>query len=350
MLFNKIVLGFSLQDWATALIIFLFSFTVLKLGTLFVTKKLEKIAPKTENKVDDTFHVIFRSTGTLFLFLTSVFLGSVVLEIEGKTDTYIDVGYVLIILVQTAIWGNAVITFFVDEYKTKKFESDGSSVTTYSAIAFAIRLLLFSALLLLALDNLGFNVTTLVAGLGVGGIAIALAVQNILGDLFASLSIVLDKPFVLGDFIIVDNFLGVVEKIGLKTTRIRSLSGEQLVFSNNDLLSSRIRNFKRMEERRIAFSIGVTYQTTAEQLEKIPEIIRAIIENGERTRFDRSHFKEYGTFSLNFESVYYIDDPDYNLYMDIQQDINMKIFRAFEKENIEFAYPTQTLFVNNQES
>ncbi|GJQ61295.1 MAG: hypothetical protein SCALA702_03480 [Melioribacteraceae bacterium] len=349
MLFDKIILGVPLQDWLTAALIFVFSFGFLKISTHFITKKLGKIAPKTENKVDDTFYVVFKSTGTLFLFLTSLYLAALFLEPAGKTARILDVGFILVLLVQIAWWGNSIITFFTNEYKSQKIDTDGSSVTTYSAIAFTVKLLLFSAIFLLALDNLGFNVTTLIAGLGVGGIAIALAVQNILGDLFASLSIVLDKPFVLGDFIIVDNFLGVVEKIGLKTTRIRSLSGEQLIFSNNDLLSSRIRNFKRMDERRVAFSIGVTYQTTSEQLEKIPVIIKEIIENSERTRFDRSHFKEYGAFSLNFESVYYIDTPDFNIYMDIQQKINMEIFRTFEKEKIDFAYPTQTLFINKDE-
>jgi small-conductance mechanosensitive channel len=195
------------------------------------------------------------------------------------------------------------------------------------------------------LDNLGVDITALIAGLGVGGIAVALAVQTVLGDLFASLSIALDKPFVVGDFLIVDDLLGSVEFVGLKTTRLRSLSGEQLVFSNSDLLNSRIRNYGRMYERRTAFDIGVTYQTPREKLKKIPDIIRTAIEKQDDTRFDRSHFKAYGDFSLNYETVYYISGPDYNKYMDIQQAINFEIHAAFEREQIEFAYPTQTIFV-----
>jgi small-conductance mechanosensitive channel len=174
---------------------------------------------------------------------------------------------------------------------------------------------------------------------------VALAAQNILGDLFASASIVLDKPFVMGDFVIVDDHLGTVERIGLKTTRIRSLSGEQLVFSNNDLLQSRIRNFKRMYERRVVFSIGVTYQTPHDKLAEIPALLRAAVEAREQVRFDRAHFKEYGDFSLNFEIVYYVLSPDFNIYMDIQQAINLEIHREFERRDIEFAYPTQTIFV-----
>jgi small-conductance mechanosensitive channel len=219
-----------------------------------------------------------------------------------------------------------------------------------SAIGFIGKLVVWSVVLLLALDNLGVQITTLVAGLGVGGIAVALAVQNILGDLFASLSIVLDKPFVVGDFLIIDNYLGSVEHVGLKSTRIRSLTGEQLIFSNNDLLRSRLRNYGRMYQRRVAFNIGVVYQTPREALKKIPGILQNAVEGQENVRFDRSHFKEYGDFSLNFETVYYVLVPDYNTYMDIQQAINMKIHEEFEGEGIEFAYPTQTVFVTGTES
>jgi small-conductance mechanosensitive channel len=167
----------------------------------------------------------------------------------------------------------------------------------------------------------------------------------VLGDLFASLSIVLDRPFVIGDFIIVDDMVGTVEYVGLKTTRVQSLSGEQIVFANADLLNSRIRNFKRMYQRRIVFTLGVTYQTPRAQLEQIPSIIRAAVERQENARFDRSHFLSYGDFSLNFETVYHVLVPDYNVYMDIQQAINLEIHREFEAAGIEFAYPTQTLFM-----
>jgi len=215
---------------------------------------------------------------------------------------------------------------------------------------FAVRAVLWTGVLLLALDNLGVHVTTLITGIGIGGVAIALAIQNILGDLFASLSIILDKPFMIGDFIIVDDFLGTVEHIGLKTTRLRSLSGEQLVFANSDLLKSRIRNYKRMAERRIVFSIGVVYQTAPEKLAGITGFIRDIIEGQPQARFDRAHFKGFGSSSLDFEIVYWVTSPDYNLYMDIQQAINLALFRRLQSEGIEFAYPTQTLFLERQEA
>jgi small-conductance mechanosensitive channel len=203
--------------------------------------------------------------------------------------------------------------------------------------------------LLIALDTLGVDITTLIAGLGVGGIAVALAVQNVLGDLFASLAIVLDKPFVVGDFIDTGGeHVGVVENVGLKTTRVRSLSGEELVIANSDLLSSRIRNYKRMSQRRALFEIGVVYGTPSDKLRRIPELIRKAVESRDNTRFDRSHFKSFGDSALVFETVYFMTVPDYNAYMDTQQAINLELYQRFEAEEIEFAYPTQTLFLKSE--
>jgi len=183
------------------------------------------------------------------------------------------------------------------------------------------------------------------AGLGVGGIAVALAVQNILGDLFSSVSIIMDKPFEIGDFIVIGENSGTVEKIGLKTTRIRSITGEQLIVANSDLLQSRIRNFKRMNERRVVFSLGVAYQTPREELGAIPGILQGLLEGRSQVRFERAHFKGFGDFALQFECVYWITTPDYKTYMDIQQTVNMEILEEFSRRNISFAYPTQTLYV-----
>ncbi|MCK4428221.1 MAG: mechanosensitive ion channel family protein, partial [candidate division Zixibacteria bacterium] len=191
----------------------------------------------------------------------------------------------------------------------------------------------------------GFKISTVIAGLGIGGIAVALAAQAILGDLFSYFSILFDRPFEVGDFIILDDYLGTIEHIGIKTTRVRSLGGEQLVFSNADLTNSRLRNYKRMAKRRVVFKLGVTYQTTLEQVKEIPTIIKNIIQNITDTVFDRAHFSSYGDFSLVFETVYYVLSRDYNKYMNIQQEINFAIKEEFEKRGIEFAYPTQTLFL-----
>jgi len=253
-------------------------------------------------------------------------------------------------LLQAGLWGGALVNSVLEEYRKRKQKENPEDLTTLGLIGLAGRIAVWSVVVLLILDNLGVDITALVAGLGIGGVAVALALQNILGDLFASLSIVLDKPFVVGDFLAVGDMLGSVEHIGLKTTRLRSLSGEQLVFSNTDLLGSRVRNYGRMYERRVVFSLGVTYQTPRDKLRLIPTVIREAIEAQENTRFDRSHFSQYGDFSLNFESVYYVLSRDYNQYMDIQQAIYLAIHERFEEEGIEFAYPTQTLFLERPES
>ncbi|GAB3815924.1 hypothetical protein GCM10028895_10600 [Pontibacter rugosus] len=212
-----------------------------------------------------------------------------------------------------------------------------------------INIIIWGIGLLTLLDNLGYDVTTVVAGLGIGGIAVALAAQNILGDLFNYFVIFFDRPFEVGDFIVIDEKAGVVDKIGVKTSRVKSLSGEQLVFSNSDLTNSRIHNYKRMEQRRILFKIGVTYQTPYATLQEIPALLKTIIDEQETTRYDRAHFSSYGDSSLDFEIVYYVLSSDYNVYMDVQQKINLRIFKEFELIGIDFAFPTRTVFWANQE-
>lgn len=229
-------------------------------------------------------------------------------------------------------------------------EVDRAAIGTIGILGFIAQIAVWTLVLMLALDNLGVDITALLAGLGVGGIAVALAVQNILGDLFASLSITLDRPFVVGDFIIVDEFLGSVESIGIKSVRLRSLSGEQVVMSNADLLSSRVRNYGRMMERRVVFSIHVRPETPRATLRRIPELIRAQIAAQPRARFDRSHFASYEEFSLRFETVYYVLSPDYNAYMDIQQALNLGIHEMLEAEGVEFAYPARRLILPRSES
>jgi small-conductance mechanosensitive channel len=227
-------------------------------------------------------------------------------------------------------------------------EGEQAALSTLAGLRWLALGICYALIVLLALQNLGVDVTALVAGLGIGGIAVALAVQNILGDLFASLTIALDKPFVGGDFIIVGSDMGTVEHVGLKTTRVRSLWGEQLVFGNADLLSSRIRNFKRMNQRRVVFGFGVVYQTPPDIVEAIPGIVRECIEAGPGVKFDRCHFYRFGASSLDFEAVYYVNTPDYNTHMDVQQGIHLAIARRFRERGIAFAFPTQTVHLAAQ--
>lgn len=340
--------GNTVLDWLTALGVVVATVLLLYLAKRIILSRLTAWSKKTETRLDDFAVDILAGTRFLFLLIIAFYFGSQYLELPPKPTRLITHFAVIALLVQVALWGNRGIALWLSDYLKRHRETDAASATTVSILGFIARVVLWSVLLLMILDNLGFNITTLVASLGIGGIAVALAVQNILGDIFASLSIAMDKPFVIGDFIIIDEIMGTVEYIGLKTTRLRSLSGEQIVLSNNDLLKSRIRNYKRMYERRVVFGFGVVYQTPHEKLKRIPAIAREIIEGLEKTRFDRAHFKEYGESSLNFEVVYFVKDPDYNVYMDIQQSINLAIFERFARDGIDFAYPTRTLFLHRE--
>jgi small-conductance mechanosensitive channel len=337
--------GNTLKTWTIALSVALASFVILSIFKKVIYRQFRARAERTTADIDDFIADLIGRIEFFFLLMIAVFLGSGFLSLPSTVRTVINKLMVIALLFQGAIWGNGLFDCWRERSRKQKKEEDAASLTTYEALGFLVRVVLWSIVLLLVLDNLGVNITALVAGLGVGGIAVALALQNILGDLFAHISIILDKPFVLGDFIIVDNHLGTVEHIGIKTTRLRSLSGKQIVFANSDLLKSRIKNYKQMEERRAVFSLGVTYQTPAEKLAAIPGMIREAIEAQDLTRFDRSNLKEFGNFSLNFENVYYIQTPDYNKYMNIQEAINLAILRRFEEEGIEFAYPTQTIIM-----
>ena len=346
---NEMFYGNPVWVWFLALAIVTLVAVVLRVLRRIILHRLTAFAKQTATEVDDLAADLFARTRFFFVLAISLYAGSLALTLPEVATRVISTVAMLTLLIQAGIWGTGLVSFLITRSVKRKLEEDAATATSMAALSFIIKLVLWVVILLLALDSMGVDITALIAGLGIGGIAVALALQNVLGDLFGSLSIVLDKPFVIGDFIIVDELLGTVEHIGLKTTRVRSLFGEQLVFSNSDLLNSRIRNYKRMHERRIAFSLGVTYQTPYEKLAAIPDIIREIIESQEQARFDRAHFKEYGDFALGFEIVYYVLVPDYNTYMDTQQAINLAVYERFEKEGISFAYPTQTLYVNSEQ-
>jgi len=350
MLLDQIYLGNSLQQWLLAGGFFATALLLLYTIRGLVGRHLSHLAKASETEWDNLLVSLLTRTKTLLLVIIALFIATTPLDVPARPDAVLRSITIIALLVQASIWGSGVIAFWI-EHQTKKSEEEGGAMaTTANVFGFIARLALYSLVVLLLLDNLGIDVTALIASLGIGGIAVALALQNILADLFACLTISLDKPFVIGDFIIVGDLMGTVEHVGLKTTRIRSLSGEQLVFSNNDLLGSRIRNFKRMYERRVVFAFGVIYQTRYEQVAAIPGMVKAIIEAQDNTRFDRAHFKAYGNSSLDFEVVYYVLVPDYNAYMDIQQAINLALFKQFEEKGIDFAYPTRTVFVTQEAS
>jgi small-conductance mechanosensitive channel len=338
-------LGNSVLQWTIAAAVLLASYLLLRLTKRIAGHRLAALSTRTATQWDDVIAEAINKTRPLFLFVAGIFIAAQFLQLPERTQSLIHNLFIITLLIQAGIWLGVITLSTLEQHRQRALKKNPAAATTINALGFLSRILIWSVVLLVALDNLGIDVTALVAGLGIGGVAVALSVQNILGDLFASLSIILDKPFVIGDFLIIDDYMGSVEYVGLKTTRVRSLSGEQLIFSNSDLLKSRIRNYGRMFERRVVFSIGVTYDTPREKLRRIPGIIREAIEAEDKTRFDRSHFMKYGDYSLQFETVYYVLSADYNRYMDIQQSIYFAIHEAFEQEGIEFAYPTQTLFV-----
>jgi small-conductance mechanosensitive channel len=332
--------GQSLSSW----LIFL-AYAVLIFSILYLIKVVVGKAPPGWLKKKHWslgFLQALIKTKQFFLIFISLELASHFIEIPKKPDLILYRASIVSLLLQLGIWANAFISWWVKNQS--EAQAEGNKGGSFWILGFVVRLVLFSLLFLWGLDTFGINITTLVTGLGVGGVAIALAVQNILGDLFSSLTIAFDKPFALGDTITVGDFTGKVENIGLKTTRLRSVNGEQLIFSNSDLLQSRIRNFERMNERRVLFSLGVTYETPLEKLQQVPLIIKEAIDSEELTRFDRSHFASYGNSALNFETVYWVLSSDMKAYMTTNQAINFKLFRRFQEEGIEFAYPTQTVF------
>jgi small-conductance mechanosensitive channel len=347
-IWNLAFAGNTIAAWGVALSIMLAAIVILRVTTRLIAKQIGTLAQGTTSAIDDLVADLLARTTSLFVGVIALWAASYALTLGPRAAQALRILVVFGMLIQAAIWVSSVASHFLAGYKRRVQTDDPGVATAMGAVAFLVRVAVWGSVLLIALDTLGVDITALIAGLGVGGIAVALAVQNVLGDLFASVSIVLDKPFVVGDFIDLGGYMGVVEQVGLKTTRIRSLSGEELVISNSDLLSTRIRNYKRMTQRRALFEIGVVYGTPSEKLRRVPELVRTAVESRDNTRFDRSHFKAFGDSALLFETVYYMTVPDYNAYMDTQQAINLELYQCFEAEDIEFAYPTQTLFLKPQ--
>lgn len=338
--------GNSLLTWLLAVLAGLVAYSVARFVTRVAADRVRAVGERSSKDFMVLGGTLLRETKGFVLLVFGLWVGSLVLTLtptwEGRLASLVGIA----ILIQLAIWATGGVNWALRRYRERQLEEDPGVATAVGAVGFLARLAIWSLFALTALGSVGVEIGPLIAGMGIGGIAVALAIQNILGDLFASLSIVFDRPFVIGDFLIVGDEMGTVEHVGLKTTRLRSLSGEQLVFANSDLINSRVRNFKRMEERRIVFHFGVQYDTGYETLREIPDLVEGIIEEVENTRFDRAHFQRFGDSSLDFEVVYYLLVPDYAVYMDAQQAINLELYRVFEEKGIEFAFPTRTLHMH----
>jgi small-conductance mechanosensitive channel len=343
---NYTIMDNGVKDYLLAIAVFVFAIIVLKIFKYVILRHLKRIAAKTKVKFDDLLIEIVDRFGWHFYVLIAVYIAInflVVPDILRNLLYYailISLTYYAVRAVQSLIdYGTGIL---IQQRFEEEKEADTSVIDLLSRIAKGV---VWIIAVLLILHNMGYNITTLIAGLGIGGVAIALAMQSILGDIFASFSIYFDKPFQVGDFIIFGNDMGVVKKIGIKSTRIQALQGQEIVVSNKQLTETVVNNYKKMEQRRIVFSFGVKYETSTERLKKITEIVKDIFAKIELARLDRVHFFKFGDFSLIFEVVYYVATGDYNKYMDVQQEINFALKERFEKEEIEFAYPTQTVIV-----
>ncbi len=334
----------TVQEYLIALGAILLGMLILRLFRKTLLMQLKKWANKTDTTIDDFVVDGIQKFGLPILNFIIIYLGIGTLTLSEKTTKYV-YGAVAVIIAYYAIRLISSTVLLLLQTHVRSQEEGEEKVKQIGGIMLLLNIIIWGLGSLFLFDNLGYDVTTIIAGLGIGGIAIALAAQNILGDLFNYFVIFFDRPFEIGDFIVIDDKKGNVEHIGIKTTRVKSLTGEQLVFSNSDLTNSRIHNFKRMQRRRIGFNLGVIYETSPEQLKEIPEIIKGIIDAQESATLDRVHFLAYGDYSLNFEIIYFVESSDYNQYADIQQAINFSIFEAFKEKNIEFAYPSQTIFM-----
>ncbi|MGI6175856.1 MAG: mechanosensitive ion channel family protein [Christensenellales bacterium] len=322
------------------------SIVILLILKRVLLKRLSAWAKKVPMSMEDIMVRATRKYLLPLMYTGTLYLNIKWLKISHGAAHVIDVITLALVMILGAAFICVLLEFLFSKYLDKKGKAAEKHAIRW--IGVLIRIIVWTCTLLLFLENLNIEITALIAGLGIGGIAIAFAAQAVLEDIFSFVSILFDRPFELGDFIAVDDMLGSVEHIGIKTTRIRSLSGEQLIFSNKDLTNSRVSNYKRMESRRVQFNIGVTYDTPNDRLKEIPVIIRMIIEDQKNAKFDRAHFKAFDDFSLDFEVIYHVSSQDYALYMDIQQAINLQIKEAFEERGIRFALPTQKLYVEKR--
>ena len=343
-------LGNTVEDYLIAAGVFVGVLLVLPIARAIILRRLKALSQRTVNDLDDLLHDLLRRVvGPSVYLITALYFSTLFLTLHESLGGLVQGVVVIVLAIKVAQVLQGFAAYGIRKGTEQTAKKDPAHAAMLTNMIWLARFMIWAATLLFVFDNLGVNITAFVASLGIGGVAVALAAQSVLGDAFSSFAIFMDKPFQVGDFIIVGDLLGTVEQVGFKTTRLRSLGGEQLIFSNSDLTSSRIKNYKRMKERRVVFSLGVVYHTPVEKVKAISPMIKRVIEEHQDARFDRAHFKSFGDFALIYEVVYYVLRPDYNTYMDLQQSMNFQLIEEFQKAGIEFAYPTQQLYVTTNE-
>jgi small-conductance mechanosensitive channel len=342
---QHIFFGNSLADWIAASLVAAAVWIGLSIVRRVISSRYQRYSTAGHPTPVRLIFYLLGNTKQFFVLALALYAGQEELTVPLKVQRAVDNVVVVLLLLQIGLWAARSLKFYL-EIKEMERGPDRSFAGSLEIIRFVAHLLIWSLLSLVALENLGINITALLAGLGVGGVAVALALQSVLGDLFASLSIALDKPFVVGDRLVIDAFAGTVERIGIKSTRMRSDTGEQIVLSNADILKSRVRNFGRAPEQRALATIRVGYATPADKLQAIPGLLEGIVREQQNVRFERCHLTAFGDSSLQFELSYFVQQPKLNPLLDLQQIVNFRIIDEFQRLGVEFAYPTQRVVVD----
>lgn len=344
---STIFLNNSIKNYLFGLTALVTVFFLIKIFDRYLLNKMDIFIEKFSYSFSRFSKKLIKKRLYPFLYLLTFYIAFEQLTVKRQIDKFINFVLVTLTVVFIVLAISDIISYSLKKYWSKKEKSDEQQ-KILDITLFLVKFLLWTIALIFILDNLNIEITGLITGLGVGGVAIAFAAQSVLTDLFNYFTIFFDKPFDIGDFIITGEYRGTIESIGIKTTRIRSITGEQLIISNTDLVNSRINNYKRMQRRRINFSFGLTYDTPLNKLKKVPEIIEKIINSVDGTEFDRAHFAEFSNFSLIFQVVYYVNNSEYKTYMDIQEQINFKLKEKMTEIGAEFAFPSQTLYFNQK--
>ena len=336
----------TIQEWLLFAAILLSAILILRTFKSTVLRRLKTLADKTETEIDDFLLEVFENKVYLYFYFLAFYFSCKYLHLSPAAAKNLGIaGKVAFSLLLISILSDCA-SYFFREYIFKE-RASGSQKKQFTGVITIANVIIWSFGLILVLDNLGVKIGALMTGMGIGGVAVALAAQAVLKDLFSYFAILFDRPFDVGDYIATGQYSGTIEYIGIKTTRIRSIDGEEIICSNSDLVEDRLRNYKRMQQRRVVFKVGLTMDTSTEKMRQMPAALERVIKSVSGITFGRAHFAAYGDYSFVYEAVYTVESPDYNVYMDKQQELNFKLKDELDKLGVRLSYPTQTVLVKN---